>query len=88
MKTEIEIENIEIEIDEEAKQISKDINHLDYFIKHKIKTDTIIYLKLSSKDNSITTTLIDIIVNNYGYIFNSCSAENDKIFALFYKVIS
>ena len=85
MKTEIEIENIEIEIDEEAKQISKDINHLDYFIEHKIKTDTRIYLKLLSLDGSITKTLIDIIVNNYGYIFNSCSAENDKISALFYK---
>ena len=86
---ETEVENIETEIiDEEMKLISKDINHLDYFIKHKIKTDTIIYLKLSSKDNSITKTLIDIIVNNYGYIFNSCSVENDKIFALFYKDIS
>ena len=76
------------ELDEEAKLISKGINYLDYFIKHKIKTDTIIYLKLSSLNNSITKTLIDIIVNDYGYIFNSCSAENDKIFALFYKFIS
>ena len=86
MKT--EIENIEIEIDEEAKLISKDINYLGYYIKHKIKTDTGIYLKLVSLNNCITTTPIDIIVNNYGYIFNSCSAENDKISALFYKVIS
>ena len=83
MKT--EIENIEIEIDEEAKLISKGINYLDYFIEHKIKTDTKIYLKLLSLNNSITKTLIDIIVNDYGYIFISCSAENDKIFALFYK---
>ena len=86
MKT--EIENIEIEIDEESKRISEDINYLDYFIEHKIKTDTRIYLKLLSLNNSITKTLIDIIVNDYGYTFNNFSARNNKCSALFYKDIS
>ena len=86
MKT--EIENIEIEIDEESKRISEDINCLDYFIEHKVKRDERIYLRVLSAYGSITKNLIDIIVNDYGYTFNNFSARNNKCSALFYKDIS